>query len=75
MKELILHILLIWILVSLCLILVYNKLVVERRLEYNMYTGKGRKYNKKKARANYLKFTLLGGAIAFILVFSLRWLS
>jgi hypothetical protein len=68
MEDFVLHVLLIWGLLSFTLILVYDKFVVGRQIAHNMYTGKGRSYNKKKARSTYVKFTLAGGVVAFVVV-------
>jgi hypothetical protein len=75
MNEFILHVLLIWALLSLTLILTYEKFVVEPHMEHNMYTGKGRSYNKKKARATHIRLVMLSGLLAFAGLYLLSFFS
>jgi hypothetical protein len=75
MFEFVLHVLLIWVLLSITLILFYEKFVVEPHVEHNMYTGKGRSYNKKKARSTYIRLALLSGLLAFSGLYLLSFFS
>jgi ABC-type Fe3+ transport system permease subunit len=75
MNEFILHVLLIWGLLSITLILFYQKQVVERQIEHNMYSGNGRSYNKKKARSIYLRLAAMSAVIANGVVYLLSFLS
>lgn len=75
MNEIVLHVLLIWFLLSLTLVLFYEKLVVQRQMARNMYTGKGQTYNKKKARSSYLTIALVSGVAAISLVKLLSFMA
>jgi hypothetical protein len=75
MSEFVLHVLLIWGLLSITLILAYEKFVVAPQMEHNMYTGKGRSYNKKKARSTYIGFVLGSGVVSFGSLYLLSFFS
>ncbi|MGV3505443.1 MAG: hypothetical protein ACO1O1_17175 [Adhaeribacter sp.] len=75
MNEIVWHVVLIWILLSITLVLFYEKLVVQRQMDHNMYTGKGQTYNKKKARSSYLAIVIVSAVIAFVLVKLLAFLA
>jgi hypothetical protein len=44
-------------------------------MEHNMYTGKGRSYNKKKARATHIRLVMLSGLLAFAGLYLLSFFS
>jgi hypothetical protein len=71
MIEYLLHVLIIWVLLSLTLVLGYGKFVVSRQLQHNLYMGKNRYYNKKKVRSTYIKSVVLSGVLASLVVYCL----
>lgn len=73
MNELLLHVLLIWIISALFLILLYDKMVVQQQITRNMYKGK-KGYNKKKAKATYIKYIIISGLFSVLVVYFLRLL-
>jgi hypothetical protein len=75
MNEFVLHVLMIWSLLSAMLILFYEKVVVERHMEHNMYTGRGRSYNKKKTRSVYIGLVVASGVVAIGVVYLLSLFS
>jgi hypothetical protein len=75
MNELVLHVLLIWVLLATMLILFYEKFVVERHMQRNMYIGKGRGYDKKKVRSSYIKLVVVSGVVALGVVYILTLFS